>query len=73
MKRTKQILAIIGIIILAGLYITTLVLAIVNNELTQRFFIASIVCTVVVPVLIYVYQWLYRLIKKDASQEEDRR
>ena len=72
MKRTRQILAIIGIVILVGLYITTLVLAIVNNEYTKRFFTASIICTVVIPVLIYVYQWLYKLVKKDASETESR-
>ncbi len=68
MKRMKQILAIIGIVILVGMYVTTLILAIMNNELTNRFFTASIVATVVIPVLIYVYQWLYKLLKKAASE-----
>lgn len=63
----KRIAAIIGIILLVGMYITTLVLAIMNNDLTQRFFTASIICTVVIPVLIWVYQWIYKLVKKDAE------
>ena len=67
MKRTRQIMAIIGIIILVGLYIVTLILAIMNNEYTKRWFTAAIVCTVVVPILIYVYQWLYKLVRKDAQ------
>ena len=67
MNKTKRILAIIGIIILVGLYVTTLILAIVDNEYTRKFFTASIVCTVVIPVLIYIYQWLYKLLKKDSE------
>lgn len=64
----KRIVALIGIVILAGMYIVTLVLAILNNDLTSRFFTASIICTVVVPVLIWVYQWLYKLVRKDAQE-----
>ena len=63
----KRIIAIIGIIILVGMYGVTLALAIMNNELTHRFFNASIVCTVVIPVLIWVYQWIYKMVKKDAD------
>lgn len=63
----KRIAAIIGIALLAGMYIATLILAIMNNDLTKRFFTASIICTVVIPVLIWVYQWIYKLVKKDAA------
>ena len=64
----KRIVAIAGIVILVGMYIVTLILAIMNNELSNRFFTASIVCTVVIPVLIWVFQWLYKMVKKDAEE-----
>jgi len=68
MKRTRQIMAIAGIVILVGLYVVTLILAIVNNEYTTRWFTAAIVATVVIPVLIYVYQWIYKSLKKSADE-----
>ena len=67
MNTVKRIMAIVGIVILAGLYITTLVLAIIGGESTKQWFTASIVATVVIPVMIYVYQWLYKLVKKQAA------
>lgn len=66
-KKVKQILAIIGIVIILGLYATTLILAICGNENTHGLFMASIFATVMVPVLIYVIQWLYKLVKKQAE------
>jgi cytochrome bd-type quinol oxidase subunit 1 len=68
-KNAKRILAIAGIIILAGLYIVTLILAIADNKYTQRWFIACIFATVVLPVLIYIYQWLYKTVKKKTGED----
>lgn len=61
MKNLKRILAIAGIVVIAGLYITTLVLAITGRDETFRFFIAAIVATVVVPCLMYVMNWIAKL------------
>ena len=60
-------MALIGIIILAGLYITTLLLAIFGNESTHSWFMASIACTVIVPIMLWVISWLYKMLKKDVS------
>ena len=68
MKKTKRILAIIGIIILVALYAVTLVLAFSKNPDVQKWFIICIVATIIVPIIIYVYQWLYKLVKKDAAE-----
>ena len=67
-KRIKQVLAIIGIVIILGLYATTLILALTGNENTHGLFLASIFATVMVPVLIYIIQWLYKLVKKQAEE-----
>ena len=67
-KKVKQVLAIIGIVIILGLYATTLILALCGNENTHGLFLASIFATVMVPVLIYIIQWLYRLVKKQAEE-----
>lgn len=63
-RRLKQILAIIGIVIIAGLYITTLVLALIGSESTRALFTASIICTVIVPVFLYVVLWMHKVLKK---------
>ena len=67
-SKVKRILAIAGIIILAGLYITTLLLAIFGNENTKPWFMASICATVIVPVILWVYTWLYNRLKSDVSE-----
>lgn len=68
-KRLKQIMAIIGLVIIAGLYIVTLILALTGSESTKQLFTASIICTVIIPVFIYVVSWIYKLIKKDADND----
>ncbi len=56
MKKTpilKRVLALIGVLILAGLYLTTFLLGVFGSAETTRFFMASVVLTVLIPVLFY--------------------
>lgn len=64
MKKLKRILAILLAIFLVGLYITTLVMAIIDHSETQNMLKASIFATVVIPVLIWTYTLIYKLLKK---------
>ncbi len=64
MKKVKQILAIIGIILLVGMYAVTIILALTDDPNTMNAFRASIYCTVIVPVLIWAYSFIYKLLKK---------
>lgn len=64
MKKVKQILAIVLVIILIGLYITTLIMAIIDHTETLNMLKASMFATVVIPVLIWAYTLVYRLLKK---------
>ena len=50
----KRILAIGGIVILVGMYILTFILAIMNHPDTGRLLMASLVCTVFIPVMIHL-------------------
>lgn len=59
----KRILALIGVILLAALYITTLVCAIINSPFSVQMFKASIAMTILVPVLIYGYRLIYKVLK----------
>ena len=74
MEKGKRILALIGIILLVALYAVTIIAAIFDNTNTMRYLSASLMATVVVPVFIWVYQLIYRLVrnrKKDRQDEEE--
>lgn len=65
MKKTKRILAIIGVLLLLGLYLSTLLFAIFDNSKFMGFFKLSIACTFIVPVLLYAYTLFYKLSKRN--------
>lgn len=59
-KRTsKQIVALIGVILLAALYIVTLFAAIFNPDGAGILFRGCLAATIVVPILIWIYIWMY--------------
>ena len=62
-KLIQRILAMGGVILLAALYISTLVLAIIGGERAQTLLKAAIACTFVVPVLLWAYSFIYRLLR----------
>lgn len=51
--KAKQVLAILGIVILLGLYVATLITAIMAKPYAHQMFIASVFCSFVIPVIIY--------------------
>ncbi|MBP3339937.1 MAG: hypothetical protein J6L69_11100 [Lachnospiraceae bacterium] len=55
MKNIKRILAIITIIILVALYIITLVAAIIGSEASNTLFIASLITSVLFPIMLFVF------------------
>ncbi|MBS5932458.1 MAG: hypothetical protein KIC94_06235 [Clostridiales bacterium] len=63
MQKSKRILAITGIIILVGLYVVSLISAIFATEASATLFKVSIFCTIVVPLLLYVYMMLCRVFR----------
>ena len=67
-NKPRRIMALIGIILLVGLYITTLLLAIFENEQTHTWFMACIGATIIVPIMLWVYSWLYKRLQKDVSE-----
>ena len=71
LKKIKRILAILGAIILAGLYISTIVCALSSNENYMDMLMASVYATVIIPVLIWAYGFIYRLIKKSSKDAEE--
>ena len=56
---SRQVVAIAGILLLAFLYIATLIVAIFDNSESSRWFMLCIFATVAVPILLWVYTWMY--------------
>lgn len=65
MKKTKRILALAGAVLLFALYAATLVLALIGSEHALTLLKAAIVCTIIVPVFLYGYILVYRVLKRE--------
>ncbi len=71
--KLKRLLALIGVIVLAAMYLSTVFFAVTDSPISGTFFKASIFCTVVIPVIIYGYGLIYRyVIRKDWPDQEDK-
>lgn len=57
MKKLKQITAIIAIIALLGLYGLTFYFALTDNSSTMKYLFASIIATIIFPILFWVYSF----------------
>lgn len=71
MKKYKRILAFAGVILLVCMYLSTLIFAFLKSPYSADLLKASIACTIIVPVLLYGYILVYRLIGRNKNQEKD--
>ena len=55
-KTAKQIAAIVCIVLLAALYLITAIFAFPG---WQRLFSGCLICTVAIPILLWIFIWLY--------------
>ena len=74
--KLKRILALLGVVILAGLYICTLIFSMMSGELAMGLFRASIFCTVAIPIMLYIYMMVYKVLRgrgvpKDSQHPQD--
>ena len=63
----------IGILLLVGMYISTLVFALMKSEAAQELFRASVTCTIIVPVVLYAAVLMGRLSKKDEEKDSSKK
>ena len=69
--KIKRILALLGAILLVLMYLSTLIFSLMTGELAMGLFRASIFCTVAVPVLLYVYMMIYKVLKGRGAPKTD--
>ncbi len=70
-SKIKRFLALAGVIVLVGLYLSTLFCALSTKENFMDLLMASIYATVIFPVLLWAYSFIYRLFKGHTEDEED--
>ncbi len=70
MKKLKKIFAIAGVIILVGMYAMTFITALFATESAHSMFLASIGATIIVPVFLYAYMLIYRVVYKNKDDNE---
>lgn len=63
-SKKQRIAAMCGIILLAGLYVFTLIAAIFDFDGTGSLLKACLVATVAIPILIWIYIWMYGVYTK---------
>ena len=71
MKNVKRIIAIVGVLLLVAMYVTTLFLAIFSPDNAMGMFHASIYGSIVIPVLIWALIFIYSSGKKRRENTED--
>lgn len=81
-SKSKQIAAIICVILLVLLYVATLVVSLLDFPDSDKLFAACLVATVGLPILLWIYIWLYGRLtsrktmadlfpEKDSGEETD--
>ena len=73
MKKIKQIAAIIICVMLVGMYVVSFIAAIMAKPQAHGLFMASVGMTIMVPLLLYGYTIIYKVIHPEKSEynEED--
>lgn len=69
MKKAKRILAMIGVIILAGMYVATLICAVSASENFMSMLMASMYASFIIPVIIWAFTYFAGLFNKDEDEE----
>ncbi len=69
MKKIKRIAAILIVVFLLSLYGLTLFAAFTSSPNKNALFQASLYSTVVIPIMIYSYMLVYRLLKKESQKK----
>lgn len=71
MSKAKRILALITVIFLILLNIVTIILSFLKGELAQKMFMASLFATVTLPVILYVFFAITKVISDKKNNNQD--
>ena len=71
MKKVKQILAILGIVLILGINIFLVFAAGTESKDGMGMFEGAVVATILVPILLWIYMYVYKLMKKRNEDKEN--
>ena len=71
MKKTRQILAVIGIVLLLSMYIVCFVLALTGKHEATTMFKAALGATIAVPIVLYAFMMLLKVFPMFVKNEDD--
>ncbi len=71
MKNFKKAMALIGVIILVGLYLSTLVFAFIDTSTSFMYFKISVAATIFFPVILYVMTLFYKFKTPPEPKDQD--
>ena len=69
--KLKRILAVLGVGILAGMYLLCLIFALIDHPLQSSLLLASLYATIVIPVLLYVFLFVTRLLGERRKKKDE--
>lgn len=72
-KSFRQIIALVGAILLMGMYLLTLVTALLDRSAGQAWLKASITVTILVPVLLYAILLVERGLREQKDTEQGKK
>ncbi len=64
----KQIVAVVGLLLIVGMYVASFVFALTAKPGAEGMFMASIVATVIVPIVLYIFIALDKWAKRNAPE-----
>lgn len=70
-KKIIRVFALIGAILLAGMYLVVLYLGLTASPNTQNVLMAAIGCTIVIPVLLYAMMLIARVLDNRQNPDEN--
>jgi len=70
LKKIKQVVAIIMCVLLVGMYVASFVAAIFAKPQAHGLFMASVGMTIMIPLLLYAYTIIYRVIHPEVHEED---
>lgn len=71
MKNLKRIFAVIGIILLAGMYLASLIFALMDSPRAFECLKVSIAMTVIIPILLWIYIAMFRFMEQHRKSNQD--
>ena len=71
MQKAKRILALLGVIVLVAMYVITLFLGLTASPATKGMLTASLMCTILIPILLYAMMLVARVLGKQTDEPEE--